>query len=410
MFRKTRIKIVAAIMSILVVLFLGTLAVIFVSSYASVSKSNYQMLQKHADLFLLDGQGSRPPMQFDPNIKDDKPFDDNHAFRVSTFYSVAVGQNGEILSVDDSDSAVYEEETLVRFAQEILSGTKGQGVKEGLLFLVTRRDGFTLVTFMDNTILQRSMTTLFRYTLVFGSLSLVALFFLAVYLAKRIVGPLEESYWKQKRFISDAGHELKTPVSVVSANAELLSRQIGKNQWLSNIQYENERMGNLVCQLLELARTEDVVPQTQILDFSRLVEGGVLPFEGVAFEKGLTIDSHIAEGIFVNGNSDQLRQLVSILVDNAIRYGQSGKKIGVTLTENRTHAIFTVVNDSDPIPQEQVEKLFERFYRVDEARTGGEHHYGLGLSIAQAIVQAHHGQIQVSSRGREVCFTVKLPK
>ena len=410
MFRKTRIKIVAAIMSILVVLFVGTLGVIFVSSYASVSRSNYRMLQKHADQFLLDGQGSRPPMQIDPNMKDGKPFDDNHAFRVSTFYSVAMGKDGQVLAVDNSDSAVYEEETLKRYALEILDGTKERGVKEGLLFLVTWREDFLLVTFMDNTILQRSMTTLFRYTLVFGGLALVALFFLAVYLAKRIVEPLEESYWKQKRFISDAGHELKTPVSVISANAELLARQIGENQWLSNIQYENERMGNLVCQLLELARTEDVAPQTQLLDFSRLVEGGVLPFEGVAFEKGLTIDSHIAEGIVVNGNGDQLRQLVSILADNAIRYGQGGKSIAVTLTENRTHGVLTVVNDSEPIPQEQVEKLFERFFRVDEARTGGEHHYGLGLSIAKAIVQAHHGQIQVSSRGREVCFTVKLPK
>ena len=118
-----------------------------------------------------------------------------------------------------------------------------------------------------------------------GAAALVVLFFLARYLAGKIVSPLEESYLSQRQFISDAGHELKTPVAVINANLELLSREIGGNQWLSNIQYENERMSALVIQLLELARAENVTPQMESLDLSRLVYGETLPFESVAYEK-----------------------------------------------------------------------------------------------------------------------------
>ncbi|MBQ7035195.1 MAG: HAMP domain-containing histidine kinase, partial [Clostridia bacterium] len=354
MFKKSRKKIVAAIMSILVCLFLGTLAVIYISSYIEVSTFNYNMLQRHTEMYFLndhtaDGnQGNRRPNMLDPkpnnpmNEPGGKHFEDTPAFHLSTFYSVAIAADGNVLEIDAAGGDIYEEETLEQYAADILKRKKERGTKGSLLFLVTKHNEYTLVAFMDNTIMQESMTTLFRYTLVFGSATLIAFFFLAVYLAKRIVDPLEESYQKQKQFISDAGHELKTPVSVVSANAELLSREIGDNQWLANIQYENERMGELVRQLLELARTEDIQLRTERLDLSRLVAGGALPFESVGFEKGLVLNTKIAEHISVNGNSSELSQLVSILIDNAIRHGQGGKEVEVLLTETRSHAILSV--------------------------------------------------------------------
>lgn len=422
MFRKTRIKIVAAIMSILVCLFLGTLAVIFASSYFEVSANNYNMLKRHAEMYLLpeymDGnsQGKRPPDIFEPipnnplNDPGVKHFEDTPAFQLSTFYSVAVADDGRILATNTAGGNIYEAETLEQYAADVLNSNKERGTKEQLIFLVTKRNGYSLVAFMDNTVIQESMTTLFRYTLIFGSVALVALFLLAIYLAKRIVKPLEESYQKQKQFISDAGHELKTPVSVVNANAEMLSREIGNNQWLTNIQYENERMGKLVCQLLELARTENVTPQTERLDFSRLVAGEALPFETVAYEKGLVLNTKIAEHIGINGNSSQISQLVSILLDNAIRYGKSGKEIEVILAENRSNAILSVINSGEPISPYKIEQLFERFYREDEARSGEDKHYGLGLAIAKGIVTAHHGKIDVSCYDGKVCFTARIPK
>ena len=247
------------------------------------------------------------------------------------------------------------------------------------------------------------------YTLVFGTAALVVLFFLARYLAGKIVSPLEESYLSQRQFISDAGHELKTPVAVINANLELLSREIGGNQWLSNIQYENERMSALVIQLLELARAENVTPQMESLDLSRLVYGETLPFESVAYEKGLTLNSEISENVCASGNSTQLKQLVSILIDNAVRHSSRGNEVRITLRKEKGHALLSVMNDGEEIPPEQQKHLFERFYRTDEARTGEDGHYGLGLAIARAIVTAHKGTIAVRCHHGKVEFTAKLP-
>jgi len=196
---------------------------------------------------------------------------------------------------------------------------------------------------------------------------------------------------------------------VVNANAELLSREIGDNRWLQNIQYENERMGMLVGQLLDLARTENITPQTERIDFSRLVAGEALPFESVAFEKGLSLQTDLANPVGVIGNSTQLKQLVSILLDNAIRHSKAQGEIRLTLTEEHGVAKLSVINRGDEIPKEQREQIFERFYRVDTARNGEDKHYGLGLAIAKAIVVSHKGRIEVCCYDGFVEFKIQLP-
>ena len=409
MFKKSRKKIVAAIMCILTLLWVGTLCVIYISSYFEVATTNREMLKEHAEQYMLEKPmgGAFDPMKPFP---DRGPHFDTNQFKLSTFYSVAISYDNNVIEVRNDDAAVYTDAELKKAARRVLKKSDTNGVIDNLVYYKMDKGGYTLVSFMDNTIIRESMNTLFRYTLFFGCVAILALYFLAAYLAKRIVTPLEESYQKQKQFISDAGHELKTPVSVVSANAELLSREIGDKQWLANIQYENERMGKLVGQLLELARTENVKPQMEYFDLSRLVAGDVLPFESVAFENGLTLNSQITDDIIILGNSTQFSQLVSILIDNAIRHSQNGKEVFISLTHTRSTAVLSVFNDGEPIPQEQIAQLFERFYRADEARNGEDNHYGLGLAIAKAIVEAHHGKIEVSCFDGKVCFAIQLPK
>ena len=159
-----------------------------------------------------------------------------------------------------------------------------------------------------------------------------------------IIRPLEENHIKQKQFISDAGHELKTPISVVSANAELLAREIGENQWLANIQYENERMGALVTQLLDLARMENVTPQMETVDFSHLVSGETLPFESVIYENGMVFNCEIQDKILVYGNSMQLKQITAILLDNAVKHSTAGGEILLTLKKEHGRAVLSVIN------------------------------------------------------------------
>lgn len=401
-------------MSVLVLLWVGTLGVIYASSYFEMKKQNEQMLQSHAQMYnlpnafdqMMSPNGPRPDGNpgFKPGFDPESP-----KFQLSTFYSVAVSYKGEILEIKNDSPTVYASDDLAQMAKDIIKDGKSTGTKDNLTFLKTDKNGYILVVFMDNTVVNESAMTLFRYTLIFGGVALVLFFFLSVFLARKIVAPLEESYQKQRQFISDAGHELKTPVSVVSANAELLSRELGDNQWLQNIQYENERMGLLVGQLLDLARTENITPQMEHIDLSRLVAGEMLPFESVAFEKGLVLNSNITNGITVEGNSTQLKQLTSILLDNAIRHSKPAGEVRLTLTKDHGITELSVINKGDEIPAEHRDRIFERFYRVDTARNGEDKHYGLGLAIAKAIVDAHHGHIEVNCYNGLVEFHVRMP-
>ncbi len=414
MFKKSRRKIVVAIMSVLVLLWVGTLGVIYASSYFEMKKQNEQMLQAHAEMYNLPQAVDelKPPDRplIDGDRKFKREFDPKSPmFQLSTFYTVAVSCDGDILEIKNEPKTVHTDDELSDMAQKIIDSGKVTGTEDNLTFYKADKDGYTLVTFMDNTVINENAMTLFRYTLIFGGVALVLFFFLSVFLARKIVNPLEESYQKQKQFISDAGHELKTPVSVVSANAELLSREIGDNQWLQNIQYENERMGILVGQLLQLARTENVTPQMEHIDFSHLVAGESLPFESVAFEIGLTLNCNIASDVSVEGNSTQLKQLVSILLDNAIRHSTDIGEVYLSLTKEHGFAKLSVINKGNEIPVEQREQIFERFYRVDTARNSEDKHYGLGLAIAKAITTSHKGHIEVHCFDGFVEFKVQIP-
>ena len=409
MFKQSRKKIVAAIMSVLVLLWAGTLSVIYASSYIEMSRQNEGLLKAHAEMYTLSGffNDIMPPSM--PFPGGNPSFADTPVFQLSVFYTVAVSYNGNVIEIKNNPPTVHSDEELMDMALNIINGNKTNGTKNNLSFYKADKNGYILVTFMDNTITNENALTLFRYTLIFGSLTLIVFFFLSVFLAKKIVDPLEESYIKQRQFISDAGHELKTPVSVVSANAELLSREMGDNPWLQNIQYENERMGILVGQLLELARTENVTPKTESINLSRLVAGEALPFESIAFEKGLILNSNIADSISVKGNSTQLRQLISILLDNAIQHSSHPGEITISLAKEHSFARLSVINSGDEIPSEHREKIFERFYRIDSARNSDSGHYGLGLAIAKAVTDSHKGNIEVLCYNGLVEFRVLIP-
>ena len=399
MFKRSKIKIVAAIMSILILLWVGTLGVIYASSYLDLSQRNQHMLQTHAAMYHLPDRPTPPPMA--PLPERDEP-----AFMLSTFYTVAMEYDGTVLQINNGQG-VHSDQQLTELARRILQEDKNSGTTQQMIFAKTDKGGYILVTFMDNALLYESMTTLFRYTLVFGSVALIAFFFLAMFLAHKIVQPLEQSYQKQKQFISDAGHELKTPISVISANADLLSRELGDNPWLNNIHYENQRMATLVAQLLDLTRTEQNTLQTEPLDFSHLVQGEVLPFESVAFEQHITLEYALDEGICVHGNADRLRQLVSILTDNAISHGD-GPTVYVYLRQERGAARLQVINHGPVLSPQTCAHLFDRFYRDDPARSNGTH-YGLGLAIAKAIAEAHKGQLEVRCYDGLVEFSFRLP-
>ena len=399
----------------LILLLAATLSVILLASYREIRHRDFEMLERYVEIYTLERQpGTLTPPDFGPGNQsppgqgDFSPAERSD-YQLSTFYSVALSEDGTVLAVDNGTRGLYNEDKLVEIARKLLEEARLSGRLDNMSYMVSVRSGYTLVAFIDNTIIDASMKMLLGNVLIVGGAAIVLLFFVSIVLSKKIIRPLEENDKQQKQFISDAGHELKTPVAVISTNAELLSRELGENEWLANIQYENERMGDLVKQLLDLSKAENTETPMEPVDFSRVITGEVLAFESIAFEQGKMIQSDIEEGIHVVGNQIQLTQLISILLDNAVRHG-AGSEIELSLKRQGHSAVFNIANDGDEIPPEKLEHLFDRFYRVDEARNSESHHYGLGLSIAKAVVEKHGGSIVVSSQNGRVRFTVSIPE
>ena len=426
MFKKTKRNIVFAIVLSLLIMMTVTLSVIFISNRIALRRENATMLEQYVLQFSLDAQPTSAEPADKPSYKPERKPDaqdesdpsvspepkkrekNEPAFRLSTFYSVAYAPDGEALRVHNGNSELHSEEDILELTSSVLTGGRQSGSVGSMMYLVSQRDDYTLVAMMDNTITDNSQKTLIRQMLLFGSIAMAVLFVMSIFIARRIIRPLEENDRRQKQFVSDAGHELKTPIAVISTNSELLQREIGENEWLSNITYENEKMSTLVKQLLLLSYSEHDDQSKETIDISALVGGEVLPFESYAFEKGFEIVSEITPDLPVRGNAHQLRQLVSILLDNAVAHGTSGQ-ILLDLHAEKHFAKLTVSNPAEVIGTEQVQYLFDRFYRTDEARTDADAHYGLGLSIAKAVVDTHGGEIHADYQNGRMTFTVTLP-
>ncbi len=231
------------------------------------------------------------------------------------------------------------------------------------------------------------------------------------YLSGWLVRPVEESIQSEKKFMSNASHELKTPLTVIRTNIELLSDEIGENKHLQYIGMETERMVSLVNSMLTLARLDAHYPQQNIQKFQldEALLNVIYPMESVAYEKKIKMDIQVEEGMRFTGDEEQIQSVMSILLDNAISYTSEGGSIEISAKIHSRKFYLIVANTGDPISEELKEKMFERFYRQDEARESTSEHLGLGLSIAQSIVEKHHGKIRVESAGGMNIFRVVLP-
>lgn len=379
-----------------------------------MSHKNYELLVEQAhnyvsESFLEASPSHKPPKK--PDASDQK-ISDKPEFALTTFYTVAFSDDGETFETMNDKPTVHSNEELEALAKDIVYNRHREIGGEGkLIYYHIDKGTYNLVVFMDPTILIDHAAPLFHYTWMYSGIAFAVFFILSIFASYAISNPIEKASKTQKQFVSNASHELKTPISVINANTELLSRSIGKNQWLSNIQYESERMGVLVGHLLELS-CSDIVPATmENVDFSRLVNGESLPFESVAYDKGLALTCNIAPNIFVHGNSSQLKQVVSVMLDNAIEHCDNKdphihlelKKVSCRCAKLR------VTNSADKIPKEELEKIFQRFYRTNPATSTKDKHYGLGLAIAKNIVDNHKGKINVRCYNGKVEFQILIP-
>ena len=252
---------------------------------------------------------------------------------------------------------------------------------------------------------------------VLGALTLgiIVYFLFSLFLARIALRPVEDSWKKQKQFVADASHELKTPLSVILANTDILASHKDETvesqmKWVENTRAEAVRMAELVNQLLFLAKNDDGLKvQMQDVNFSNCVEGIVLGYDAVFYEKQHKFSYEVTPDVWVVGNEGQLKQLVTILLDNANKYSKGEGNITLRLQNNGKHCTLTVANDSEQLSEEQLSHLFDRFYTVDNSRNKNNGGNGLGLNIAQVICQTHNGSIRVNCENGRTAFEVTLP-
>ena len=308
---------------------------------------------------------------------------------------------------------LQDEETLLPLVTAALSADTDSGVLASQHMRYFRLEGALAVriAFMDSTFEQATLRSLVRVCLLIGAAALLVLFGLSWMLSGFVTRPVAQTWQNQQQFLSDASHELKTPLTVILSSADLLktSAQPEQRQYVDNISVESRRMKALVEDMLTLSRTESGrAAPFEPLDLSDLVTDAALRFEPVAFEAGHPLQYDIQNGASLSGDRQQLDQLLEILLDNAVKYAAKDAPIRLTLDISGKNAVLAVENPGDPIPPDKLPHLFDRFYRVDDARTdaGG---FGLGLAIAKQIVRRHKGAITAASDARATRFTVTLP-
>ena len=408
MIRKLQIKFVAMCMAMVT----AVLAVVFFSAFLS-AKQNIQLISTEVLQRVLressSGILSRPDIGLDLGDQVVQlPY-----FTVEVWEQGSGSYNAYVTGGTYAD--LEDTEELTAIITDCLSQNRSEGTISDYNLRYLRQDNglYQKLAFVDMSMEQATLQEMMGSYLQIGAAAMLLLLGVSILLSRWATRPVEKAWRQQRQFLSDASHELKTPLTVILSNAELLqSAHLDERpaRWTDNIRSEAGRMKSLVEEMLTLARADNAVPTAVMgeVSLSDLATDCVLAFEPVAFEAGKPLEERIAADITVVGDADRLRRLISILLDNAVKYGAEGGHITLTLEKTDRQARLTVSNPGDPIPPEHLAHLFERFYRADASR-GEKSGFGLGLAIADTIAREHKGALKAESDAASTRFTFTIP-
>lgn len=400
MIKKLRRKLIAVIM--------GVVTLIIASAFISILVATTHDIERNNSLVLRDAimQVSHPKPQggFAP------------AGRAPTLVAIQ-DSTGNIEILYNQMQYVDIKEVPAVFEKAVSSGkTSGVINSYSLNYLVEQTvQGQTVIAFTDTTMQKGVIRNLLVNSALIGVSTLLIFFIASIFLARWVVRPVEKAWNSQRQFIADASHELKTPLTVILSNGEILTGDGGiedakTKTRLENIFEEAKCMKVLLDDMLSLARSEGVAHKVPFerIDFSMLVNNSALIFEPVFFDAGKRFEYHIKEALNVTGDAVKLRQLIEILLDNALKYAVPDGLVTVSLKSiSKNDVCLEVTNACETIPKEELSRIFERFYRLDKSRSSSG--YGLGLAIAENIVREHGGKIWAKSEGGYITFCITLP-
>lgn len=406
MIAKLRFKfIVVSMLSLFLVLF---------SIMGIVNFLNYQNIIEQADsiLAILQENNGKFPQKFSKKHGTNKYNDNINSPELpyeSRYFSVLLSDGNTVLSVDTGKIAAIDTETAMTFAKTIYNSNKTKGFINNYRYLRYGENNSTRIIFLDCT---RNLSTFHNFLIssfaiaIFG---LIAVFLLITIFSKRIIRPVIESYTKQKQFITDAGHELKTPITIISADIDVLEMDLGTNEWTEDIRLQTKRLTSLTNDLILLSRMEESKPQLNMIEllFSDLVSETIQSFQALSIAQQKHLNIEIQPMLSIIGDDKTLRQLITILLDNALKYSTEQGTITLSLTQQTKFICLTVENTISPSTSLDPNRLFDRFYRGDQSRNSKTGGYGLGLSIAKAIIDSHKGKVRVTKKDDSI-LSIKI--
>lgn len=382
---------------------------------AVINLTNYQKVMREADdrLDLLAANDGVMPKSQKPHGKPghlpegmspETPFE-------TRYFTVTLRDDGTVSAVDTGNIAAIATGDAIDYARKAVEQSAAGGFMEDYKYRIQSSDSGAMVIFLDCGRELSTFRSFFTVSLLVSLVGLLSVYVLVLIFSRMVFRPVAESYEKQKQFITDAGHEIKTPLTIIDANTEVLEMENGGNEWTRSIRKQVERLSSLTNDLVCLSRMEEGARALTMADFclSDAVTETADAFEAAVrtMEKTLTVE--VEPAVTGYGNEASVRQLVSILLDNALKYSDEHGHIRLTLQRKGRAAILSVYNTAAQIEKGHQDKLFERFYRADPARSTQTGGHGIGLSIARSIVEAHKGKITAQSTdGQSLTITVVL--
>lgn len=361
-------------------------------------------VKKHMEFFVDDAQGEFLLKLFSIRFSEETAYE-------TRYFSVRVSENGDS-GMDLNHIAAISEDDALEFVSRVKKSGKETGYLSHYRYQVSEKPESTLYIFVDCQNGIQTVATNFILVLLAGIILIILVLIPVVILSRRVTKPVLDNMEKQKQFITDAGHELKTPLTIISANVEVLELCSEENEWTVSIKNQVNRMNSLISNLLMLAKMDEMIEEEekQNVYIGKAVQAAAESFDVVASGKKISMEKEIDTSAVVQGSPTRLNQLIMILIDNAVKYTEQSGSIRISCKQKDRYVSFSVWNSCEPMSDREISRLFDRFYRKDPSRSRQTGGCGIGLSAAQAIVRAHKGRISAGNLGNGICFTVQLPR